>query len=317
MTVVTTGDAGLAPEMKVYYDRRLLTRALPVLLHSKFAQKRGIPKRGGKTIEFRKFSTLGVATTPLTEGVPPAGKTLEVTNITATVSQFGDFVAFSDLVATTTIDPLLEETTDLLAEEAAETIEELVRNQMILGTNAIYSDAGAVGTNDEDSDLASGDELSVALVRAAVLNLQIGRAKPINGAFQAIIHPRAAFDLQSDDEWKEAQIAGERTGRIEDGSIGMLYGVKFWVSDKAYSDPNGGAGSIPVYYSLFMGANAYGIVDLAGHNLQTVFKPLGSAGSADPLNQSGSMGWKISFTTRILDDANIVRVVHTVSTDDV
>lgn len=317
MALVTTGDAGLAPEMKVYYDRRLLTRALPILLHSKFAQKRGIPKRGGKTIEFRKFATLGVAKTPLTEGVPPAGKSLEVTNITATVEQFGDFVAFSDLVATTTIDPLLEETTDLLAEEAGETIDELVRDELVNGTNVIYSDVGVIGANNSRDDLASGDEMSVELIRQAVLTLQVNRAKPVNGAYQAIIHPRTAHDIQSTQEWLDAQIAGERTGRVQDGSLGMLYGVKFWVSDKAYVDETGGAAGIPAYVSIFMGANAYGIVDLAGHNLQTVFKPLGSAGSADPLNQSGSMGWKITFTTRILDDANIVRVEHTVSTDDV
>jgi len=157
MTLQTTGSAGLAPEMKVYYDRRLLTRALPMLLHSKFAQRRGIPRRGGKTIEFRKFATLGVATTALTEGTPPAGQSLSVSNITATVEQYGGFVSFSDLVATTTIDPLLEETTDLLAEQAAESIDELVRDVLVTGTNVQYSGSA----NAARTDLASGDIIDV------------------------------------------------------------------------------------------------------------------------------------------------------------
>jgi N4-gp56 family major capsid protein len=298
--------------MKVYYDRRLLTRALPMLLHSKFAQRRGIPRRGGKTIEFRKFATLGTATTALTEGTPPAGQSLSVSNITATVEQYGGFVSFSDLVATTTIDPLLEETTDLLAEQAAESIDELVRDVLVTGTNVQY----AGSANAARTDLAAGDIIDVVDIRLAVLTLMNNRAKKIDGAWQAIIHPDVAFDLQGQQEWLDAQIGGERTGRVQDGSLGMLYGVKFWISDKAKVFAAGSGDSKDVYATLIMGANAYGIVDLAGHNLQTIFKPLGSAGTADPLNQNGSMGWKVTFTTRILDDANIVRIESVASPTD-
>lgn len=307
MAIQTTGSAGLAPEMKVYYDRRLLERALPMLLHNKFGQKRGIPMHGGKTIEFRKFATLGVAKTALTEGTPPASQALSVSNITATVEQFGGVVNFSDLVATTTIDPLLEEITDLLAEQAAETIDELIRDELILGTNVLYGGTGNAATG----DVAAGDDMTVALIRQAVLTLESNRAKRISGKYHAIISPEVAYDIVGTSEWVAAQqYAGSQ--RIFDGSIGELYGVKFWVTDKAYTAADGTASAV-VHRSLFFGANAFGVVDLAGHNLQTVFKPLGSAGTADPLNQQGTMGWKISFTTRILDDANMVRVETTAS----
>lgn len=307
MALQTTGSAGLAPEMKVYYDRRLLARALPMLLHAKFGQKRGIPRRGGKTIEFRKFATLGVAKTPLTEGTPPASQALSVSNITATVDQYGGVVNFSDMVATTTIDPLLEETTDLLAEQAAESIDEIIRDVLITGTNVIYAGTGNTATG----DVAAGDNMTVAILREAVLTLQQNRAKKIDGFYQAIISPEVAFDLQGTTEWVNAQqYAG--SARIFDGSLGTLYGVKFWVTDKAYK-ANDGTASATVHRSLFFGANSFGIVDLSGHNLQTVFKPLGSAGTADPLNQQGTMGWKIAFVARILDDANLVRVESTSS----
>jgi len=308
MTLQTTASAGLTPEMKVYYDRRLLARALPELVHARFGQRRGIPKRGGKTVEFRKFATLGVSKTPLTEGTPPAGQSAVVSSITATVEQYGDAIFFSDLVSTTTIDPLLEEFTDLLAEQAAESIDEIIRDVMITGTNVIYGGSGNTATN----QVAAGDDMTVALIRLAVLTLVQGRAKKINGAWQAIISPEVAHDIQGTSEWRDAQIGGERTGRVEDGSMGMLYGVKFWVTDKAYVAADGTT-SAEVHRSLFLGANAYGIVDLAGHNLQSIFKPLGSAGSADPLNQKGSMGWKSTFTARILNDAYLVRVETTAS----
>ena len=78
MPVNTTTSAGLSAEIKEFYDRTLLERALPNLVFVKYGQKRPIPKGNGKTIEFRKFNSLKPATTPLTEGTPPTAKDLSV-----------------------------------------------------------------------------------------------------------------------------------------------------------------------------------------------------------------------------------------------
>ena len=311
MTVLST-DAGLSAEMKTYYDRRLIARALPTLLFSKFAQRRSIPKRGGKTIEFRKFASLGVSKTALTEGTPPSGQSLTVSAITATVDQYGDGVKFSDIVSTTTIDPILEETTDLLAEQAAESIDELVRDVLVAGTSVQFWD----GSRANQLAITDSDTLNVDAIRRAVLTLQLNRARKINGSYHAIIHPRQAHDLQGEAEWVDAQINGERTGRVQDGSLGMLYGVKFWVTDKVAVVDNATTSNADVYQALFFGADAYGIVALEGHNLQTIFHPLGSAGTADMLNQQASMGWKLAFTTKILSDEFMVRVETATSTGD-
>lgn len=310
MTVLST-DATLSSEMKTYYDRRLVARALPTLLYSKFAQRRSIPKRGGKTIEFRKFASLGVSKTALTEGTPPAGQSLTVTAITATVDQYGDGIKFSDIVRTTTIDPILEETTDLLAEQAGESIDELVRDVLVAGTSVQYWDGSRATRN----DIIDTDTLNVDAIRRAVLTLQLNRARKIGGMYHAIIHPRQAHDLQGEAEWIDAQLGGERTGRVQDGSLGSLYGVKFWVTDKVPVVGTSTANS-SVYAALFFGADAYGIVALDGHNLQTIFHPLGSAGTADMLNQQSSMGWKVAFVTKIISDEFMVRVETSTSTGD-
>ena len=65
----TTGTSTLSAEMKTFYDKTLLDNAEPQLVHDQFGQERNIPAHGGKTIEFRKFSSLAKATTALTEGV--------------------------------------------------------------------------------------------------------------------------------------------------------------------------------------------------------------------------------------------------------
>lgn len=309
MALQTTASGGLSPEMKTFYDRTLLVRTTPELIYTKFAQQRRIPMHGGKTVEFRRFSSLATAVTPLTEGTPPSLKDLTVTAITATVAQYGDAVGFSDLVSTTTIDPLLTETTEILADQAAQTIDEICREILVAGTSVRYA-----STATSRATIAATDILTPAEVRLAVLDLKLNRARKIGGFYQALIHPRAAHDLMNSAEWREMQNY-HATGRPMDGSLGTLYGVKFWESDVARVYVNAGATSVvDVFASLFFGADAWGIVSLAGHNLQTYFKPKGSAGTADPIDQQQSLGWKVTFTAKILTDAFMLRLEHAAST---
>ncbi len=84
------------------------------------------------------------------------------------------------------------------------------------------------------------------------------------------------------------------------------------VSDGVKADtviyPAGGSGNAkPVYSTVILGADAYGVTALKD-NLQTIVKGLGSAGSADPLNQRATMGWKAHFLAKILEDLNMVRL---------
>lgn len=314
MALQTTVSAGLSDEMKTFYDRVLLERTVPKLLHAKFGQRKRIPMHGGRIIEFRKFSALSVATTALTEGQLFTNlKDLTVTATTATVAQYGDAVGFSDLVATTTIDPILTETTEILGEQAGETIDELVRDTIIAGTTVAY-----VGVRTGRTDIEAADTVTAADVAKMALQLEINRARKIDGFWQAVTHPRVIYDLMRTSEWRDAQNY-HQTGRIFDGSVGTLYGVKFWVTDKAkvYEDSSNGAGStgnIDVYTVLVFGQNAFGIVDLAGHNLQTVYQPLGSAGTADPLKVQQTMGWKVTFGVKRLQEAFMLRYECSTST---
>ncbi|MFB3926833.1 MAG: N4-gp56 family major capsid protein [Syntrophales bacterium] len=88
ITTTTQVDPGVA----VYYDRILLKRALPALVHDRFAQKRPIPAKGGTTIKFRRYNSLTAATTPIAEGVTPPGQQMSKTDLQATVSQYGSFI---------------------------------------------------------------------------------------------------------------------------------------------------------------------------------------------------------------------------------
>ena len=79
----------MTPEMKTFYEKRLIDQAEPRLVHDQFADYYPVPQNGGKTIEFRKYDSLPKASTPLTEGVTPNGQALNVTSITSDLHQYG------------------------------------------------------------------------------------------------------------------------------------------------------------------------------------------------------------------------------------
>ena len=234
-TNVTT-DAGMSVEMKTYYDKLLLKNAFPKLVHNQFGQKRPLPKNGGKTIEFRKFTPLPKATTPLQEGVTPDGQKLSATAITATIEQYGAYVTYSDVVSMTTIDPLLQEGQKLLGHQAGETIDTITRETLNGGDTVQYGDgskltrSSLVGLN---ATLANNDYFDCEVIRRACLTLRNNKATPLEGGdFVCIIHPEAEYSLKKDPEWISYQLS-QNAEKIFNGEIGRFDGCRFVVSTEA------------------------------------------------------------------------------------
>ena len=301
----TTLLDGLSVEMKTFYDMTLIDEAQASLVHDQFAQKRPIPKNSGKTIEFRKFASLPKAMTPLTEGVTPDGKSLNVTAITATVAQYGDYITQSDVLELTTIDNTIVEATKLLGRQAGLTLDTVTRNVLQSGTNVTYCPkVAADGTETAVTSRAGLDntcQLTVKVIQQVVAKLRAQNAPTINGKYVAIIHPYVAYDLMRDPEWIEAHKYAKPENLYE-GEIGEVAGVRFVQTTEAKIYDGG------VFGSLFMGEGAYGVTEITGGGLQTIVKQKGSAGTADPLDQRSSVGWKAIKTAELLIPNYLVRV---------
>lgn len=309
MPTQTTLTPGLSPTIQTYYDKKLLARLLPNLVHMKYAQKRPIPKNGGKTINFRRFSPLAPALTPLTEGVTPAGNSLEMTEIEATLAQYGDFIEISDVIDVVAIDPILDETADLLGEQSAQTLDIVCRDVVTSGTTVQYANGRTAR-----GEIAAGDNLTVDEIRKSVRTLKRNNVKTIDGRnYLGIVEPGTTYDLQSDPKWEEAsQYAG--SGQIFSGEIGRIYGVRFVETSFAKKYEGAGADGVDVYGTLILGKDAYGMSDVSSSGaVKNIIKPHGSAGTADPLNQRATSGWKAMFVVTILEQLAILRIEHTVS----
>lgn len=302
--VQTTLLDGLSAEMKTFYDMTLIDEASANLVHDQFGQKRPIPKNGGKTIEFRKFAPLAKATTPLTEGVTPDGKSLSVSTITATVSQYGDYITQSDVLELTALDNTILEATKLLGRQAGVTLDTVVRNVMQSGTNVTYCPKVSGGVETAVTSRAGLDDtcqLTVKVLQQVVAKLRGQNAPTINGKYVAIIHPYVAYDLMRDPEWIDAHKYTDSTALFE-GEIGEIAGIRFVQTTEAKIYDGG------VFGTLVLGDGAYGVTEITGGGLQTIVKQKGSGGTADPLDQRSSVGWKAIKTAELLIPQYLVRV---------
>lgn len=297
--MATVTLANTPNENKTFYNKTLISRLTPQLLFAKYGQKKPIPKHEGDTVNFRKFNSLTAAVTPLTEGVTPSGSSIDVTKVEATVRQYGDFVTISDKIDMVGIDPVVAETSAVLGEQAGLTVDTVVRDIVVAGTNVYYAGGG--------TSASASKYLTGADVKKAVRALKKANAKPYEGnSYIGIIDPETASDLMDDPMWQDVSKYNGGTA-IMDGEIGKLYGVRFIETTNVKVADN-------IHSTMIIGKDAYGVCDVEkGSTPQIIVKEAGSAGTADPLNQRSSVGWKTLFTAVRLNEVAMIRIEHGVS----
>lgn len=313
-TLLNASGNDLSPEMKTYYEDRLIDYAEPNLIHDQFGDKYPIPQHGGKSIEFRKYSPLPKALTKLTEGVTPNGNKLDVQTITATVDQYGDYITVSDMLEMTAIDRNLEQATKLLGGQAGRTLDTITREVITAGTNVMYAPNEDGSEVTSRSALAAENTLTVDLIFKAAAKLREMNAVPIDDMFVAIVHPNTACDLMLSEKWVDVHRYATPEN-IYRGEIGQLGGVRFVQSTEAKIIGGAASGGLSVYCTMVVGSGAYGVTEVSGGGLQHFVKQLGSAGTADPLNQRATTGWKATKTAERLVEEYMVRIEHTCKTN--
>lgn len=226
----------LSPEMKTFYNKRLIDNAEPNLVYDQFGTKYPIPKNGGKTIEMRRYTPLKKALRPLTEGVTPQGNKLNVTALTATVEQYGDYIELSDMLEMTAIDNNVVVSLDLLSSQAGRTLDTITREVVCAGTNKSFAPKiNADGSTTQvllREDVTIACRLTPAEIRKGIAKLKRHNANPINGYYVAVIHPDVACDIMGDPEWIEAHKYATPEN-IYEGELGRIAKCRFVESTEA------------------------------------------------------------------------------------
>lgn len=306
-TNVTTQES-LSPEMKTFYDTQLLQNARSGHYFTQFGKTQPLPKHNGKEAEWRKWNAFAVDTTPLTEGVTPDGDTLKTEYIRAFINQYGRYGAISDVLDMTAIDDVILGATEEFGALGSETMDIVTRNVLVAGTNVFYAPAADGSTVTTRAGLTATSGLTPFVVNKVATILKKNKAPKINGSYIAIIHPSVAMDLRESDGWVEAH-KYSAAKEIFNGEIGELHGVRFIETEntkvwKGSGCPTG----YSVYGCLFLGKDAYGVIEPDGAGMEMLVKGKGSGGTSDPLEQRSTVGFKFSTGSVILYPERLIRV---------
>lgn len=323
----------MADAIKTQYERRLLTRALPRLIHGRFGMKARLNKHG--SYELRKYGSLAAVTSSLTEGTTPteqAAPSLTLTTITPAF--YGAWLGHTDEIEMEAYDPLVSEMSSILGEQAGISADTLIRNALTDGATKDYSGSQA----SRDALDAPSHNLSYTDFLKQIAALEAANALPADGNdFIVILHPDSWATLMSDAEFVNLFTEEAPDSALRSGYVGRILRCKIYVSSNAREYVDGGVGDTDVYSMLFIAREAYGHVGMAGIDpkvvdlgnekagpmtgmnvkpVEIIAKQLGSAGSSDPLNQRATLGWKMAFAVSVLNSAWIRDLEHTTILSD-
>lgn len=326
----TTSNASqgtLSTMANVYVVAKMLIRALPYLVFEKFGQAYPLPTKSTKTAKFRRFESLDATPTELTEGVTPTAQTFTVTDIEATVHQYGNLVTMTDVLLDTNDSPVMEQVTQIVGEQAAETVENMRIGVLLGGTNVEYSN----GTSRAEVNTP----ISLPLQRRITRKLKNQKARMITDSikstprfytesvapcFVAVCHPDCEADIRSMPHFIDVKDYGN-AGPWEN-EIGAVEGVRYLFTTLMKSWPDAGGNKTnaagdtmvstsgtkaDVYPILFLAKDAYGLVPLKGAESLTPVIINPSHTESDPLAQRAHVAWKTMQTCVILNQAWMVR----------
>ena len=269
------------------------------------ADRKTMPMNGGQVVYFNRFSPLAVSTTALTDAAVPSAVDMTSTIVSATIAVYGTYTKVGMLFQLTSIDVNLKEHVEVMAQNAAETIDTLIAAQLSANSTAQYANAKSAL-----SSVASTDTFTGAEVRKAVRTLKANKARLFeDGLFKAIIPVHAVYDLRSNSEWLDAFRYADPLN-IQKGEVGILHGVKFYETNNEISQ----ASTTTVYSTFVFGQHAYGIINLEGQPGRRIYVKMPNETSTDnPVDTFSTVGWKAYFVAIVLNSTWIVNVMSGVS----
>lgn len=316
--VMTYGD--ISPRTAAYASKDLLRRGLPLLVLEKFMQGKSLPSNSTKSMSFRRYLALALATTPLTEGVTPTSKKLTLQDVDVTLNQYGDLVEITDVIADTHEDEVLKETVGILGEQAAQTIETIRFNVLKASTSKYYANGSArasvntpLTTSLQKRIIRGMKRQNAGFITTVIKSTPDFNTEAVRPCYVAVTHTDVENDIRDMTGFIDAKDYGHGTTPFE-GEIGAVGNVRYIISNifTAYASAGGtensmvstDAVSADVYPVIYMGKDAWAGVALKGKFAITpmIINP-NKPSKSDPLGQRGSAAWKTFQNAIILNDA--------------
>lgn len=301
-TNMTTSSA-LSAGMQTYYNRELLRTFEPNLVHLQFGDEHRMPPHSGLVMNMRKLIPLETNTKALSEGDPGESVMLAETEVTVQLQQYGEYARCTDKLDLAHLDMDIMRRTKLFGDAGARSIDAVVREELAKCANVIYA-----GGKASRAELTAADKLTSRELRKAVKTLKKNHAQTFGGYFVAIIGPDTMYDLQEDEAFVKVSQYQDKEN-IYTGEVGRLFGVRLVETTEAKIFEGAGTDGADVASVIVLGQYAYGVTSLKGAKPRVIVKSAGSAGTADPLDQISTVGWKMDgFGAKLLQPEYAVRI---------
>ena len=331
-------ESSFAGAIKTKFEPRLLMSALAKLVHGRWGVKATLNQYGVN--EWRRYSALSAITSALTEATTPTEQTAPtLTQVTATPLHYGSWIGYSDEMLAKSFDPVVSWVAGVLGRQAGLSVDTLRRNEITDGATKLYSNSKASRAVLDAPD----DNLNFKDILRAIATLQANDAEGASsGRYPVIAHPDSWATLMMDPTFNNLFVHGSPAtdqNPLRSGFVGTLLNCDFYVTSNAREYADGGAGDTDAYSLVFIGNESYGIagiqgmfaseVDASGPGysnntgagqeispVKLILKSPGSAGADDPLDQRGSVGWKLAEDSEILNILFLVDLEHTTIRSD-
>ncbi len=245
MTTAVNYQATFNSDVENYIQDKTLPLTQRQLVAYQFGDMLRLPKGRGLTYTASRYDRVNLPFAPLSEGVPPVGEALNLTQVTATAQQWGDTITITDVADMTIKHPLFQKAIELISMSLAETLERNTFNNLLAGTQINY-----VNTRGARASLVAGDVLNPHELNRAAASLytigapqfmgqqeedaKIAADKPTMASaspkgkshYVALIHPLPEQDLRENativTAWSYSDL-----NRLYNNELGEWAGIRF------------------------------------------------------------------------------------------
>lgn len=291
-TSMTTATAGIQGIDRIYYTRKALDRLQKKFIFRKPCDSEDLPLHSGRTAQWYRWNNLTADTTVAAEGTVGNGLTINAQVLTATISQYVNFISLSDLQVQTYPEALIAAASELLGYRAGLTVDTITR--LVIDNEFPNISQTPQATYLRASDLRQTRHQLQALDVQGWEN---------DNRFLAIVHPFCSYDLVNDpnvlgygDLNKYTDGGGALDSAPDRGLFVRTAHCNVWESTNVRT-----VGSN--YYNYVFGKGAMGCLDLAGKGPSDItdprnqrFKIMVSRGEeAKPYDPAGQIGATVAY----------------------
>ena len=281
-----TGTSAISHLVQTAYDQyvRMALRSIPVMrsLADVKPVQQAMP---GSSVVFSIYSDLAQATSTLTETTDVSSIALGNPNqVTVTLNEYGSAVTTTKKLNLTSFNDVDSALADIIAYNAADSIDAVVAAVLTGGSNVIYAGtSGATTTN----TITATDVMSVAAIREAVTELRTNKAVPrINDLYAAYLHPRQAADLRAESGTGGFQALTQYVDRTPfvAGAVGVIEGACVVETPRVPFAVNTNSPAVNVYKAVIAGREA--LAEAQAQDIETIIGP-----EIDALRRFRTIGW--------------------------